>query len=55
MNVMLDLNVLLDYLQKRVPYYQYSSLVMKEVLQHAICGFVPAHGLTTVFYILAKQ
>lgn len=55
MNVMLDLNVLLDYLQKRIPHYHYSSLVVKEVLQARICGFVPAHGLTTVYYILAKQ
>lgn len=55
MNIMLDVNVLIDYLQKREPHYQYSSLVVKAVLQETITGFIPAHGLTTVYYILAKH
>ena len=55
MKIMLDVNVLIDYLQKREPHYHSSSLAIKTVLQEAAIGFVPAHGLTTVYYILAKH
>jgi len=55
MKIMLDLNVLLDYFQKRQPYYHYSSIVLSEVLKGKLDGAVPAHGLTTVYYIVAKH
>lgn len=54
MKIMLDLNVLLDVFQRRVPHFKYSSMVVKEVLKHTVHGFLPAHGLTTIHYILTK-
>ena len=54
MTLMLDLNVLLDVFQKRVPHYQYSSMVVKEILRQNVQGMLSAHGLTTIHYILAK-
>lgn len=48
MKIMLDLNVLLDYFQKRQPHCQYSSIVLSEILKNKIEGVVPAHGLTTI-------
>ncbi len=32
MKIMIDLNVLLDHIQKRDPHYQFSSIVISEVL-----------------------
>ncbi|MCG3119282.1 MAG: hypothetical protein ALAOOOJD_01667 [bacterium] len=55
MKIMLDLNVLLDYFQKRQPYYHHSAIVLSEVLKHNVDGVVPAHGLTTIYYIVAKH
>lgn len=54
MKLMFDLNVLLDVFQNRVPHYQFSSLLVKEVLKHTVVGVLPAHGITTIHYILTK-
>ena len=54
MKLMLDLNILLDVFQKGVPHYQFSSLVVKEVLKRTMDGMLPAHGVTTIHYILTK-
>jgi hypothetical protein len=48
MKIMLDLNVLLDVFQRRVPHVRYSSMVVKEILKHSVHGLLPAHGLTTI-------
>lgn len=55
MKIMLDLNVLLDFFQKRQPFYKHASIVLSEVLKHNLEGVVPAHGLTTIYYIVAKH
>jgi predicted nucleic acid-binding protein len=55
MKIMLDLNVLLDYFQKRQPYYHYSSIVLSEALKRHAEGIVPAHALTTIHYIVSKH
>lgn len=52
---MLDLNVLLDYFQKRQPHYLHSSIVLSEVLKRNVDGVIPAHGLTTIHYIVTKN
>ncbi len=54
MRIMLDINVMLDFFQKRAPHYQYSSMVVREVLKHNVQGFLPVHGVTTIYYIIAK-
>lgn len=54
MKVMLDLNVLLDHIQKREPHYQFSSIVISEVLKNRVEGVIPAHSLTTLHYLISK-
>ena len=54
MTIMLDLNVLLDVLQKREPHFQCSAELLDLVAKGTIHGFVPAHGITTIHYIVAK-
>ena len=54
MKLMLDLNILLDVFQQRAPHYQFSSKVVKEVLKHTVDAMLPAHGVTTIHYILTK-
>lgn len=54
MKVMLDLNVLLDHIQKREPHYQFSSIVISEVLKNKVEGVIPAHALTTLHYLISK-
>lgn len=54
MRVMLDLNVFLDVLQNRKPFYTASSIILSKVINHELEGFLPAHALTTIFYVLRK-
>jgi predicted nucleic acid-binding protein len=55
MKVMVDLNVLLDVLQKRAPFYEASASLLDRVLGGKVTGVVPAHLLTTIHYVLGKH
>ena len=52
---MLDLNVLLDVFQQRVPHYPSSAAVVSRVLYGDSAGILPAHALTTVHYVMEKS
>lgn len=54
MKWMLDLNVILDVLQQRVPFYQASARILSQIVQGRASGFVAGHGLTTIFYIVRR-
>jgi hypothetical protein len=52
--VLLDLNIILDVLQKREPFYVESAHLLAMVESGKIDGFVAAHSLTTLFYVIQK-
>jgi predicted nucleic acid-binding protein len=54
MHVMIDLNVLLDVIQKREPHFAASGHVIGLAAKRVIAGHIPAHALTTIHYIVAK-
>lgn len=54
MRILVDLNVLLDVLQKREPHYRASSIVLTRTLSEDITAVVPSHAVTTLYYIIAK-
>jgi predicted nucleic acid-binding protein len=53
--VTLDLNVLLDVFQKREPHYAASAQVVSMVTAGTVAGVCPAHGLTTLYYLVRKH
>ena len=53
--VLIDLNVLLDVLQKREPFYETSAGLLAAVETGQVQGFVAAHSLTTLFYLIQKS
>jgi predicted nucleic acid-binding protein len=53
MKVVIDLNVLLDVVQKRDKYYLSSAAVLEAVVENRVQGFVPAHLITTLYYLTA--
>ena len=53
--VLIDLNLVLDVLQKREPFYAASAGVLACAETGLVEGFVAAHTLTTLFYLLAKD
>ena len=51
---LLDINVILDVLQRRQPFYDDSAAVLAAVETGRLTGLVAAHSVTTLFYLLAK-
>lgn len=54
-SVLLDVNVLLDVLQRRHPFFDDSAGVLKLAETRRIDGLVAAHGVTTLFYLYARH
>jgi predicted nucleic acid-binding protein len=55
LKVLIDLNVILDTLQKREPFYATSAGVLACAETGRVEGWVAAHSLTTLFYLFAKS
>ncbi len=55
MNVVVDLNVLLDVFQNRQTHYEASARVLSLICEGRLKGVFPAHGVTTLFYLIAKH
>lgn len=55
MKVTVDINVPLDVFQKREPHYAASARVLAMVQQGEVTGVFPAHGFTTLFYLVRKH
>jgi predicted nucleic acid-binding protein len=52
--VMIDLNVILDVLQKRNPFYETSAALLAAAEIGEIQGYISAHSVTTLFYLIQK-
>ena len=55
MTVTVDINVLLEVFQKREPHYAASAQVLSLVTAGTLTGVCPAHGLTTLYYLVRKH
>lgn len=55
MTITVDINVLLDVFQQREPHYAASAQVMSLVAAGKLTGVCPAHGLTTLYYLVRKH
>lgn len=54
MRLTLDLNVLLDVVQRREPFYSGSAAVLSRVVEGEDIGCLPGHALTTLYYVMSK-
>ena len=54
-SVLIDLNILLDVLQKRDPFYETSARLLASVEVGRVKGYVAAHSITTLFYLIKKD
>lgn len=55
MTVTADINVLLDVFQQRQPHYAASAQVVSLIAEGKLTGVCPAHGLTTLYYLVRKH
>jgi predicted nucleic acid-binding protein len=52
--VLIDLNIILDVLQKCEPFFETSAGFLATVETGRVQGFVSAHSITTLFYLIQK-
>lgn len=52
--ILVDLNVILDVLQRREPYYAASAAVLERVVRGRAMGAISAHAVTIVHYIVGR-
>lgn len=52
--VLVDLNVIIDVLQKRQPFYEGSAGVLDAVARGDVSGWLAAHSVTTLFYVISR-
>lgn len=55
MRVFIDTNILLDHLIGREPYFQSADKIIKLCAEKKIQGYIAAHSITNMFYILRKD
>lgn len=52
---MIDLNVLLDVIQRREPHFAASAEVCARAVRKEFTAFVPAHAVTTLAYVVRRH
>ena len=53
-SILIDLNVVLDVLQKRDPFFETSAALLAMVEIGQVQGYLAAHSITTLFYLIQK-
>lgn len=54
MVILLDTNVLIDYLATREPYFQDAKNIMKLCTTGEVIGYAVLHSISNIFFILRK-
>lgn len=54
-SVLIDLNIILDVFQKREPFFETSAGLLAAVESGRVTGYVAAHSITTLFYLVQKS
>lgn len=55
MKILIDTNIILDFLLQREPFFQDAELLFKAIDDGKIVGYVTATTLTDIFYIARKH
>ena len=55
LSILIDLNIILDVLQQREPFYAASAGILAAAERGQIRAYLDSHTLTTLFYLIAKD
>ncbi|MDR0320981.1 MAG: PIN domain-containing protein [Treponema sp.] len=55
MVILIDTNVILDHLMARQPFADIAGDILRLCFQQKCKGYIAAHSITNIFYILRKQ
>jgi len=53
--VLIDTNIILDFLLQREPFFQNADLLFQEIDSGRVVGYVTATTLTDIFYVARRQ
>lgn len=53
--VLFDTNIVLDVLEKRLPFYDSSKAVLERCVSGSVTGYIALHSISNIFYILRKR
>ena len=54
LRILVDLNVVIDVVQNRQPFYDVSARVLDAVVRKEAEGWLAAHSITTLFYVITR-
>lgn len=55
MKVLIDTNILIDFLAERQPFYDTAEEIMDLCIEGKVDGYLAAHSITNTFYIMRKS
>lgn len=55
MRILVDTNVIIDYLMVREPYYMAAEKIFNGCQTGEVTGYIAAHSISNLFYILRKN
>lgn len=55
MKILVDTNIILDYLLRRIPYEDNARSIILSCKKKKIDGCIAAHSVSNIFYILRKE
>jgi predicted nucleic-acid-binding protein len=55
MNILVDTNILLDFLEDREPFNEAADRLFKQCEENRINGYIAVHSIPNIFYVLRKD
>ena len=55
MRILIDTNVLIDFMMGRAPHFENADKIIKMCAKHKVQGAIAAHSIPNIFYILRKD
>lgn len=55
MKVLIDTNVIIDFLLKREPFYQNSKMALMRCAKESVEGYIAMHSVSNLWYVLRKE
>jgi predicted nucleic acid-binding protein len=55
MTVLVDLNVILDVVQRRDPHYRDAAILLSKIIEGNLGRSVPGHAITTIYYLVRRH
>lgn len=55
MRILVDTNIILDFILNRPPCFEFSAKIIEACKQEIVIGVIAAHSITNIMYILRKH